>query len=167
MRPIEPPDSHRILAASGWLELGCPGEALAEIQSLSEPNRHHPDALELDWLIHAKLGHWPNALAAANALVEIAPDRPAGWLHRAYATRRVPGGGIERAWELLLPAFERFPKETLIPYNLSCYACQMGRLDESRKWLSLALRMGDPKSIKRMALQDDDLRNLWNEIPNL
>lgn len=167
MPPIDPPDSHCLLAASGWLELGCPTEALAELESLSESNRHHPDALELSWLVHAELRNWVEALAVATKLVTVAPERPAGWLHRAYAIRRVPEGGLQRAWELLLPAFERFPKETLIPYNLSCYACQMGQLEESRKWLRLALRIGDPKSIKRMALSDDDLRSLWSEIPRL
>lgn len=164
MQPIEPPDSHRLLAATGWLELGCPADALEELKGVSEPNRNHPDALELTWLIHAELRNWTDALVAANTLVAIAPERPAGWLHRAYAMRRVPEGGLQKAWAVLLPAFDRFPKETLISYNLSCYACQMGQLDESRRWLRVALRAGDPDAIKKMALKDEDLRTLWDEI---
>ncbi|MDW8309781.1 MAG: hypothetical protein RMK20_10450, partial [Verrucomicrobiales bacterium] len=95
------------------------------------------------------------------------PDRPNGWLHRAYALRRATGGGLERAWEALRPAADRFPREPIIPYNLACYACQMGRLDEARQWFVRALRVGDRATLKDMALHDDDLRPLWNEISGL
>jgi len=164
MEPLEPPDSHCLLAAAGWLGLGCPDDALAELNSLSEANREHPDVLELRWLIHAERKDWTAALMTASTLITIAPERPAAWLHRAYAMRRVPEGGVERAWDLLRPALEKFPNESVIPYNLSCYACQLGRLDESRKWFKLALRTGTPEAIKQMALQDEDLRALWGEI---
>lgn len=164
MRRIEPPESHHLLAASGWLELGCASEALAELDQLSAANLKHPDALELRWLIQAELQDWSAALGTAVQLVEAAPSRPAGWLHRAYAIRRVPQGGLQLAWDCLLPAHEKFPKEPVIPYNLSCYACQLGQLDESRKWLRLAIQAGTKDAIKRMALKDDDLRALWDEI---
>lgn len=164
MQPIGPPDSHHLLAASGWLELGCPTDALDELNRLSGRNRRHPDVLELSWLIFAELENWPSALAAATKLVQTAPERPAGWLHRAYAMRRVPDGGLQQAWDLLLPAFKKFPEESIIPYNLSCYACQMGQLGESRRWFALALQTGKKEAIKHMALKDEDLRVLWEEI---
>ena len=40
----------------------------------------------------------------------------------------------------LRPAFEKFPKVSVIPYNLACYACQMNKLDEARVWLRRAMR---------------------------
>lgn len=164
MLPIEPPDSHYLLAASGWLDLGCPEEALAELNGLSRENRHHPDALELQWLIHAEQQDWTAALGVAEEVVVTAPERPTGWLHRAYATRRVLHGGLQKAWDLLLPAHEKFPEESVIPYNLACYACQMGHLDESRRWLKIAFGADKRGAIKTMALKDDDLRALWGEI---
>lgn len=167
MEPIGPPDAHRLLAASGWLDLGCPEEALAELDAVSHENRRHPDTLELRWLVLAELRAWPAALATATELVQLAPERPSGWLHRAYARRRVPDGGLKEAWDLLLPAFKKFPQESLIPYNLSCYACQMGQLDEAREWLRRALERGTKEVIKKMALQDDDLRALREEIAAL
>lgn len=164
VQPIEPPDAHRLLAASGWFELGCPDDALAELEAMSAKNQRHPDALEMQWLIQAEQKHWSAALTTATRLVQTAPERPAGWLHRAYAMRRVPEGGLQQAWDLLLPAFDKFPGESVIPYNLSCYACQLGELDESRKWFTLALQSGKKDTLKHMALQDDDLRALWDEI---
>ena len=85
-------------------------------------------------------------------------------MHQAYALRRIPQGGLEKAWEALLPAADKFPKEPIIPYNLSCYACQMQKLDTARLWLKQATTIGGVKKIKRMAMQDPDLEPLWPEI---
>ena len=69
-----------------------------------------------------------------------------------------------KAWNALLPAFDLFPKQPTIPYNLSCYACQMGQLDAARLWLKRAADIGGKDKIKTMALEDADLEPLWNEI---
>jgi len=64
----------------------------------------------------------------------------------------------------LLPAAETFPGEPTIPYNLSCYACQLQRLAEARTWLRRAFQLGDKDKLKAMALADPDLQPLWEEI---
>jgi predicted Zn-dependent protease len=107
------------------------------------------------------------ALQAAQALLRSAPKRSSGWLHQAYALRRVPDGGVQRAWEALLPASDKFPKEPIIPFNLSCYACQMRQFDAARDWLKRAVALGGKEKIKRMALKDSDLETLWDEIRKL
>ena len=96
-----------------------------------------------------------------------APDESSGWLHRAYALRRVSDGGLSQAWDALLPAAKIFPKEPIIAYNLSCYACQMQQLDIARHWLRRAAAAGQKIEIKKMALADDDLQPLWEEIHEL
>ena len=93
------------------------------------------------------------------------PDFAAGWLHLAYATRRATGGGEQAAFEILNMVTEKFPEEPIIPYNLACYVCQIGRLPEARDWLKRAFAMGDARQIKLMALKDADLKPLWEEIP--
>jgi Tfp pilus assembly protein PilF len=54
---------------------------------------------------------------------------------------------------------ERFPDEVAIPFNLACYACQLGRLDEAREKLARAIKM-EPAFLKA-ALEDDDLKAIW------
>ena len=164
MKPIEPPDKHCLSAAIGWLELGNPGEAKAELALISPAGQTRPDVLEVRWLVCAEEKAWADALAAAQDLVKTAPDRAIGWLHQAYALRRVPDGSVKRAWDTLLPVAERFPKEPTIPYNLACYACQMQDLDAARQWLVRALAIGDREHMKSMALADPDLEPLWEEI---
>jgi hypothetical protein len=66
-----------------------------------------------------------------------------------------------------LPAAEKFPAEPVIAYNLSCYACQMQQLDIARTWLQRAMAAGKKDAIKKMALDDDDLQPLWEEIKDL
>ena len=167
MQRIEPPESHYVNAAQGWLELGLPGEANAELDLLPDRLQVHPDVLEVRWAIVATQQRWDAALEVATELVQTAPSRPTGWLHRAYALRRAPQGGLKQAWNALLPAADRFPKEALIPYNLSCYACQMRQLDAARVWLKRAFSAGRKEHIKKMALEDPDLEPLWPEIPVL
>ena len=59
----------------------------------------------------------------------------------------------------------RSPKVAIIPYNLACYAAQLGRLDEAMDWLRRAVTAGgDSKGIKGMAMRDDDLKALWERI---
>src|SRR5512146_269986 len=162
--PLEPPDTHYLSAALGWLELGNLTEATAELGHIREERQRHPEVLEVRWLVCAEQQRWEEGLQAARALLEQAPERPSGWLHQAYALRRAPGGSVERAWEALLPAADKFPDEPIIPYTLACYACQAQRLEQARTWLGRAIAVGGKEQIKRLALADSDLERLWEEI---
>ncbi len=81
--------------------------------------------------------------------------------------RRAPEGGLQRAWEALLPAYENFPGDATIAYNLSCYACQMQQFNSARTWLRRAFKAGNRDAIKQLALKDPDLEPLWREIRDL
>jgi hypothetical protein len=162
--PLEPPDTHYLLHAVGWIELGNVAEAKVELAQVSLEQQAHPDVLEVRWLVCAEERQWEAGLQVAQNLLESAPDRASGWLHRAYALRRVPGGGLHQAWDALLPASERFPKVEIIAYNLSCYACQLNQMEAARLWFKRALSIGDRDRVKHRALEDADLAPLWNEI---
>jgi Flp pilus assembly protein TadD len=167
MQKLEPPETHHVSAAMGWLGLGNVAEAKAELARLSDAWQNHPDVLEIRWEILASEEKWQEALQIARALVHGAPERSSGWLHQAYALRRIPDGSVKQAWKALLPAFDMFPKEPTICYNLSCYACQLNLLDAARVWLKRAVVIGGKDQIKRMARVDLDLEPLWAEIPQL
>ena len=145
MGKLEPPDTHCFSAAIGWLELGNLAEAKAELAQVSAAQQEHPDVLEVRWSIAAEQKSWEEALPIAQTLLRRAPKRSSGWLHQAYALRRVADGGLQKAWDALLPASDKFPKELTIPFNLCCYACQLQQLD----------------------LDDADLEPLWDEIRKL
>ena len=167
MQKLEPPDTHYLLATVGWLELGNLAEAGAELAHVSAARQEHPDVLEVRWSLSAQQGRWQEALQVSQALLRRAPKRSSGWLHQAYSLRRVPDGSVQKASAALLPAYEKFPKESTIPFNLSCYACQMGQLDAARDWLQRAIAIGGKEKIQQMALNDSDLQPLWDEIRQL
>ena len=164
MQGLETPDIHRLNAALGWLGLNSPAEARGELDAIAPSQQGHPAVLEARWLLCAHEKNWRDALAVAERELASAPDESSGWLHRAYALRRVDGGGLPTAWEALLPAAEKFPKEPVIAFNLACYACQLSDLPAARKWLRRAMKIGGKQAIQKMALADNDLKPLWPEI---
>jgi tetratricopeptide (TPR) repeat protein len=167
MEPLLPPASHFVVAAQGWLELGNPREALRELGQVPRPFWNHPDVLDLRWQIHAFEQNWERALMVARELVHTAPARPDAWLHHAYALRRVAGGGLKAAWKALQPALKAFPTEEMIPYNLSCYACQLNELAEAKKLFETAIAVGKKDELKKRALSDSDLKPLWPVISRM
>lgn len=167
MQILEQPDSHHLDAAIGWLGLGCAGDSRAELEKISAVNQIHPAVLEVRWTLYAHEKRWVDALAIAELELKSAPEDSAGWLHRAYALRRMSDSGLPQAWDALLPAATKFPAEPVIAYNLSCYACQMQQMDMARTWLRRAINAGKKDAIKKMALADDDLQPLWTEIETL
>ena len=137
------------------------------LTKLARAMEEHEAAVWARWLLCAHEKNWHDALVVADQELATVPEAAAGWLHRAYALRRVKGGGLAQAWDALLPAAEKFPAEAVVAYNLSCYACQLNELDASRVWLQRAITTGGKNVIKKMALDDDDLKPLWTEIKNL
>jgi hypothetical protein len=165
---LEPPDTHHLSAAIGWLELGDHVESGVEISRITPEQLDHPDVLEVRWSVCAAGRSWEAGLAVAEKLVQEDPDRCSGWIHRSYSLRRVKKGGLGHAWEALRPAYERFPKEFIIPYNLACYAAQLGRLGEAWDWLQKATKAaGGVGVIRRMALADPDLEPVWDQVRGL
>ena len=53
MKPLEPPDSHYLSAAVGWLGLGNVAEAGAELEKIAPQFQSHPDVLAVQFDIHA------------------------------------------------------------------------------------------------------------------
>lgn len=160
---LAPEDLHRLRAAQGWLELGLPTEARREAESVSEAARFHLATLDVRRAVAASIGDWTAAHHLGELFVRHHPDLDAGWVHRAYAARRMAGGGLHLALHELLPALDRFPNCTIIPYNLACYACQLEDTPRAKAWFAMAeerearhakAALG---STRRMAMEDDDL----------
>ena len=168
LRMLNPPDSHHLTAAIGWLELGNHSEAGNEISRITPEHWEHPDVLEVRWQVCAAGKSWDAAMAAAQRLIEVAPDRVAAWLHLAYAIRRSSKGSLQLAADALRPAYDKFPEAALVPYNLACYAAQLGQLEAASDWLKKAIRLSDKgDTIKMMALAVEDLRALRPIIPKI
>ena len=158
-------DLFALSAASGWLDLGNAEEAMAELNRVSPEIRNSPEALSVEWEIHQATHRWENAVAVARRLAETAPDQAEGWVKQAYALHEMKR--TQEAWDCLFPASQKFIEETIIPYNLACYACQLGRKEEALKWLRRAFCLDEKKQFRQMALEDPDLEPLREQIRKL
>lgn len=156
---LDPPDSHHLLAAVGWLELGNPAESLLEFKRISPANQSHPDVLEVKWTVHSQLKNWETCIELARELTRVASDRPFGWIHLSYALHELKR--TQEAYDNLITILKYFPDEWLMDYNLACYACQLGRPLEAERWLAEAMSKGDKKEIQKMAKSDPDLTPLF------
>ncbi len=165
MSELKPPDTHHWNAATGWLELGNHAEAKAELAKVSATNRHHPDVLELESRILAAEKKWMEALEVSRELVQTDPDNPSGWIHQSYSLHELKR--TQEALDLLLPVVEKFPSMSTIAYNLACYACQLGDLEQARHWLGRSIKIRGKQDIKKVALADPDLEPMWEEIRKL
>lgn len=164
MKPLDPPDTHHLQAAIGWLELENANESFLELDKISNANQQHPDVLELRWQTHAKKREWPHALDVSSLLVRQAPGRPSGWIHRSFALHEMDK--TEEAHDLLLPALAIFKENWIIPFNVACYLCQMDKKQEALEKLKLAIERGGDEAMNT-ALKDPDLAPLLKEIRKL
>jgi tetratricopeptide (TPR) repeat protein len=167
VNPIEPPDSHHLLSAQGWAELGDYQEAEAELMEIAPKLRAHPQVLAVRYEIYARSKRWDQAADVATRLVDGFAHHVGAWVSLAYAVRRKTDGGLPQARDILARARTLFPKESLIAYNLACYECQMGNQHAALEWLQQAITLGGKREIKKVALQDEDLQPLWGRIGGL
>jgi uncharacterized protein HemY len=162
MDDLDYPDLHHARAAQGWLELDQAPEAVHELDQISTHARSRPEILDLQWRIHVATQDWQKAFETASRIVEIAPWLVTGWIHRSFSLHELHR--TRDAWDLLLPAADRFPTNSIVPYNLACYACQLGDLPAARAWLRRTAELKGTTELQRMVLDDPDLEPLRSEI---
>ena len=158
--PLEPPDEQYWQAAVGYVELGMFVEADSELDKIDPFCRALPEVLAVRLAIYRGLKKWELMQQIAKRLKEFEPDNVQWTISLAYATRRAYS--IDVAMEILLNAVAKFPKEAAIPYNLACYYCQLGEIENAKRYLKRAFEI-DLKW-RTAALEDEDLKPLWDSL---
>ena len=155
--PLKPSDLHHLRAAEGWLELGSPAEARSELTHISAKRLDHPDVLEVSWMLFAREKNWNACVKTAELLVQQAPERPGGWIHRSFALHELDR--TEEAYSKLNSVRRVFSDQWIIPYNLACYLTQLDRIKEAARELHAAMQI-DAGAVKTAASTDPDLEPL-------
>ena len=159
-QPLPHEEAHRVRAAEGWLELGDLAEATKELDSVNSVLRAHPDVLAVRYKIYAQLKDWPMCEQIARALTKITPDHPSGWISLCQCLHFQ--GKTDEAYDTLRAVLPEFPNLAVMEYDLACYACRLGRIEEARDRLQRALTQSDQaEDMKRHAKEDPDLKELW------
>lgn len=158
--PIEPPDQKFFDAARGYAELSMYHEANEELDKIDPFLRAAPEVLALRIEIYRGLQKWELMTELARRLTEFEPDNPQWPVSLAYATRRA--NSIETAKEILLSAETKFSTEAVIKYNLACYCCQLGEIENAKNYLKQAFEIDS--NWRLTALDDPDLQPLWSSF---
>ena len=148
----------RTLKASiGYLELGMLEEAAGELESLQPEIKNSTAVLCVRLEIYRVARNWTLMEVVARELWKRHQDEAVYWNN---LVRRKDS--IEAAQIILLEALEKFPNDAMTTYNLGCYSCLLGDMDNAKKLVRDAIKL-DSK-YKLMALDDEDLMTLWDMI---
>ena len=158
--PLNPDDQRHLTAAEGYAELGMYLDANAELEAIDAEVRHVAEVLTVRVGIYAGLEKWELMQTVAGRLAAHDPDNVQWPISLAYATRRAEF--IEAAKIILLKAVERHPKEPLLHYNLACYERVMGEVEVAKARLKHVFKMSPGGRL--MALEDEDLRAVWDSL---
>src|SRR5438105_2728186 len=165
MSELEHADELHVQAAQGWLELGNLEAARLELEQVSQDHKQHPTVLQTRYNIFFAEGDFESAATIARTLCEVRPNIPAGWVGLASALHKLKRTGEARA--VLRPLAAKFPRDHEIAFDLACYSCHLGNVDEGRDWFERAFEYGDMIEIKERAMENPDLEPLWPEIADL
>jgi tetratricopeptide (TPR) repeat protein len=148
--------------AQDCLNSGKSLEAGLKLEKIAPNYRAHPEVLKVRYEIFRRENRWHAALDVAQAFCRAVPDKVFGWIAQAESLHRLKL--TKQAMDQLLLAVPKFPREPLIPFNLARFTCELGRLDESRRWLQRALTLGDTMQIAALAMAESDLDPLLHHL---
>jgi Flp pilus assembly protein TadD len=161
--PLRTEWQRHVLASSGYLELGMFDDAAMVLEEIAPEDKNRNEVLGARINLYIAAKKWDMAAAVASHLVKVDPETAGWWISLAYALRRTES--IEKAEAILLRAQAIHPKVAMIAFNLACYASVAGRMEEAKGRLRHAIDLD--KDIRGLAIDDEDLKPLWDWIAGL
>ncbi len=104
---LEPPDTHFLSAAEGWLMLGDPVSAQEELARITPSFHAHPEVLDVRWQVLLKAKQHAQCLEIAKLLVQIAGGHPMSWAK--YAQSFYYLGRYQDAYDCARNALKQWP----------------------------------------------------------
>jgi Flp pilus assembly protein TadD len=152
-----------VLASSGYLELGMFDAAALVLEEIAPEDENRTEVLGMRVQLYMAAKKWDMAAAVASHLVKVDLGTAGWWISLAYALRRTES--VEKAEAILLRAQAIHPKVAMVAFNLACYASVAGRMEEAKERLRHAIELD--KEARKLALEDEDLKPLWDWIGGL
>jgi tetratricopeptide (TPR) repeat protein len=142
-----------IRAASGWLELGMPEDALNELKSLKGEDSKRVKVLELTLAAEMARKNWSAASESAIGLCKLEVDEPDYFLSAAFCLHEM--GLTDEAMKWLLRGPDALSEMAVYHYNLACYLWKLNEKERARNHLSQAVEMDE--DLMESARYDEDL----------
>jgi predicted Zn-dependent protease len=160
--PLQGTDSFHLRVAEDWIGLGDYAAASEQLMKISPGRRTQPPALKVRWQICVNAKNWEAALDVASTLVLLDPKESLFWSHLSFALHELKRTAEAR--DSLLRVVDTFSDNAAMRYNLACYESRLGRMEEAKRWLVEAFKLGGKRPMTQMALTDSDLAPLQEWI---
>lgn len=142
------------------MALGMTGAAHEELDAVDADDQLTEPVLLARIDLYAESRQWDALVAVAGGFSARWPASPHGWIGWAYGLREL--GKVSDARSVLADAEPLHVEYPLLHYNLACYACLLGDIPEAKRRLAIACKA--EAAYKEMALDDEDLRAMWEDI---
>ena len=126
--------------------------------------RAHPSVLRTRILVCTAAEKWDLMHEIAQALFVKLPYDVLMCIYAAMALDRL--NKTKEAYNLLESVAKRFPNHAQLHYDLACYACKIGMLQEAMSSLERGIDVSE-KDIRQQALDDPALERLWANISEI
>jgi len=142
-----------LIAALGYHELGMHQDGMDELNRISSNDRLRHEVIGIQLSMLQAMGEWERGALVAREAVSKFPDAGDLYLAGAYCIRR--SEGLEAAFEFLKQGATCLSDEPCYWFNLGCYHCQLGWLEDARDCVERAI--GLDEKYRRLAEEDEDL----------
>jgi tetratricopeptide (TPR) repeat protein len=162
MQPLTSDDYERLQAAREALGQREFSWARFELDRISEIGQRHPDVLDATVSIYSGLNNHEKAVEVARRLTDggKAIDRASVWLALADSLHQLNHTG--QAYETLKKLAAHGPQGGLVHYRLAVYACLLGKSEEAKGHFKHAMSTPEGERLKREAMGDERLRDIWD-----
>ena len=135
-------------------------EALFELDQIDATLAGRPEVIEMRLLILMHAKRWKEALSASRKLCVIAPETAAGYIHAAFCLHEL--GRTRDARDILLQGPPALQREATFHYNLACYECALGEIEEAYTHLQASFAID--RKFRDFAKNDSDLEPLRERL---
>jgi hypothetical protein len=164
MARLDHSDTLHLEAAQGWLGFSDWREATEELDRITPEMRKHPSVLRTRILVCIAAENWDLMHEIAQVLLLKLPYDAVVCVYAGMALDRL--NRTEEACNLLASFAKRFPKHAQLHYDLACYACKIGSLEQAMASLERAIDLSE-KDIRQQALDDPALEPLRENISQI
>jgi len=150
--------SHTLRRAHGWLELGCPGEALNQLDELPDSLHASKEVLKLKCKILSSWNKWLELGGLSETAYRYFPSEPAFAEEWAWAEHKQ--GRTDDAYLILLEASKNTETTWRTAYFLACFAHSLKQTQDAAQWLGHAFLLhSSPAQLKEQALREEQFRS--------
>lgn len=123
--------------ADGWLDLGCPEEALKELEALPDCLHATREVLKVKCRVLYVAENWGELLNLSAMCAQHFPQDAC--FHEDWAWAQHKLGNTEQAYQELSHRSAKFPETWRTAYYLACFAYLLKQVESATVWLARAL----------------------------